>query len=84
MAFYSLVAFAKHPVSIPDPLIMLGEGPNVFTAATDDIEALLLLLREEGADVQQVNRLDGLDPVPSGTLLLPDEGPEALTPLLDE
>lgn len=82
MGYYSFVALAKHPVTIPDPLIMLGRGVNTFTAMTRDLKGLLAVLRNEGVDVRQVNRLDGLDPVPPETLLLPGESPEALMPLL--
>jgi len=82
MAYYSFVAFAKHPVTIPDPLVMLGEGINTFTAMTEDLEWLLGALRAEGVEIKQVNQLDGLKPVPVDSLLLPGEGPEVLAPLL--
>lgn len=82
MAYYSFVAFAKHPVTIPDPLVMLGEGINTFTAMTEDLEWLVKALRAEGVEIKQVNQLDGLKPVPIDSLLLPGEGPEVLTPLL--
>jgi hypothetical protein len=82
MAYYSFVAFAQHPVAIPDPLIMLGRGINTFTAMTEDLDGLLALLRDEDVDIKQVNQLDGLRPVPPETLLLRGEGPEAFIPLL--
>lgn len=83
MGYYSFVAFAKHPVSIPDPLILLGEGLNTFTAVTDDLEGLKSLLEDEGVTIREVNQLDELDPVPPESILLPGEAPsEALAPLL--
>jgi len=83
VGYYSFLAFAKYPVSIPDPLIMLGEGVNTFTAATDDLEGLTTLLENEGVDIREVHRLDGLDPVPPDSLLLPGEDPtDVLAPLL--
>jgi hypothetical protein len=82
MAYYSFVAFAQHPVAIPDPLIMLGRGINTFTAMTEDLDGLLALLRDEDVDIKQVNQLDGLRPVPPETLLLRGESPEAFIPLL--
>lgn len=83
MGYYSFVVFAKHPVSIPDPMILLGEGVNTFTAITDDLEGLKALLENEGVAIRGVHRLDGLDPVPPDSLLLPGEDPtEALAPLI--
>lgn len=80
MGYYSIVAVARQPVGIPDPLVMLDKGVNVFTAQTDDLEGLLDTLKSEGVTVQKVNRLDGHAPVdPKATLLVPgEEG----TPLL--
>lgn len=72
MSYYSFVAFSRCPVSIPDPLILLGEGVNTFTAVTDDLEGLKALLEAEGVQIREVHQLDGLDPVPPETLLLPD------------
>jgi len=40
-------------------------------------------LKDEGVKIQQVNQLDGLEPVPPEvSLLLPGEDPSVLTPLL--
>lgn len=73
MGYYSFVAFAHRPVSIPDPLILLGDGVNTFTAVTDDLEGLRLVLENEGVEIREVHRIDGLDPVPEDSFLLPGE-----------
>ena len=83
MGYYSFVAFARHPVSIPDPLILLGSGLNTFTAVTDDLEGLKALLENEGVDIRETHRLDALESVPPDSLFLPSEDPAgALAPLL--
>lgn len=73
MGYYSIVAVARQPVAIPDPMVMLDKGVNVFTAQTDDLDAFLKTLKNEGVTVQKVNQLDGLEPVPSNSVLLPEE-----------
>jgi len=82
MAYYSFVALAQHPVTMPDPLVMLGEGVNTFTALVDDLAEFLGALKSEGVEVKQVNPLDGLDDVPVGALLLPGEEPTQALRLL--
>lgn len=74
MGYYSIIAIAKQPVAIPDPMVMLDRGMNVFTAQTDDLDGFLATLKNEGVTVQKVNQLDGLDAVkPEDTLLLASE-----------
>lgn len=74
MGYYSIVGIAKQPVAIPDPMIMLDTGLNVFTAQTDDLDGLLVTLKNEGVLVQKVHQLDGHTPVEaSETMLLPHE-----------
>jgi len=82
MGYYSFVALARHPVALPDPLVMLGEGVNVFTALVDDLPDFLSTLAGEDVEVKQVNALDGLDPVPVESLLLPGEEPTPALRLL--
>lgn len=74
MRQYTLAVFARRAVSIPDPLIMLGPGPNVFSVFTDDIEAVKALLVEEGATINEVNAFEA-EPVSQLDLLLPGEDP---------
>lgn len=74
MGYYSFTALAKHPVGIPDPMIMLDTGFNVFTAFTNDLEGLLGVLKDEGVEVQQINCLDKHEPVTlQQSVLLPGE-----------
>lgn len=74
MGYYSFIAVARQPVAIPDPMVMLDTGRNVFTAQTDDLEAFLKQLVEEGVVVQQVHRLDTFEAVNSEVSLgLPDD-----------
>jgi hypothetical protein len=75
MGYYSFVALARYPVAMVDPLVMLGEGVNVFTALVEDLDEFLGDLKGEGVEVKQVNVLDGLDPIPATSLLLPGEDP---------
>ncbi len=75
MSYYSFVAYSRYPVSIPDPLILLGEGVNTFTAVTDDLEGLKSILEAEGVEIREVHRLDGLESVSPESLLLPEEVP---------
>lgn len=63
MKQYSIVATAKYPVAIPDPLIMLDTGHNVFQVMTADIADVLELLENEGVTVQSYNKL-GQDEAP--------------------
>lgn len=71
MGFYSIVAVAKQPVAIPDPLILLDKGRNVFTVRTDDLEELRAKLRTEGVEIVQAHRLDEHQPLyPQETLPL--------------
>ena len=85
MGYYSIVAVARQPVAIPDPLVLLDTGLNVFTAQTDDLEGMLDALKNEGVTVKKVNRLDGLPSVePKATLLLPGESEELLLGQGDE
>lgn len=80
--YYSFVALAQHPVTMPDPLVMLGQGINTFTALVDNLDEFLGTLKDEGVEVKQVNALDGLDEVPAEALLLPGEEPTSTLRLL--
>lgn len=83
MAFYSFTAIAQQPVGIPDPMILLDKGLNVFTAHTDDLDGLLKQLEDEGVTVTQVNRLDQHEENQPGDLLLPGESADQHPLLLD-
>ena len=79
MGYYSFVAIARQPVTIADPLILLGEGINAFTAHTEDVDELVKLLENEGVEVREFHRLDELEAVPVAEgLLLPGEASDVL------
>lgn len=74
MGYYSIVAVARTPVAIPEPMLMLDTGRNVFPVQIEDLEAFLKLLSDEGVQVQEVHRLDQFEPVnPQESLGLPDD-----------
>ncbi len=65
-------------MALPEPLVMLDKGFNVFQVSTDDIEGILDLLRGEGVTIQEVNDL-GQDVKPSlDDELLPGETRESI------
>jgi hypothetical protein len=71
VGFYSIIAVAKQPVAVPDPLILLDRGRNVFTVHTEDLEELREKLKAEGVEIVQANRLDDHQPLdPQETLPL--------------
>lgn len=78
MGFYSFITVSPRPLAIEKPVILMDHGRNVFNVVVDDLGALMERFKQEGVEVKQINRLDGLDPVPSEeTLMLPGERPEA-------
>lgn len=82
MGYYSFVAIAQHPVTMADPLILLGKGTNTFTALTDDVAELVKDLEAEDVEVREVNQLDNLEAVPLAEgLLLPGEADDAFLSL---
>lgn len=58
MKQYSVTAIATKGVAIPDPLIMLDEGLNVFTVLTDNVDEMLKLLKDEGVTVKEINVME--------------------------
>ena len=58
MKQYSVTAVATKPVAIPDPLIMMDVGLNVFTVLTDDVNEMLKLLKNEGVTVKEINVME--------------------------
>ena len=78
MKQFSIQAMADCPVAIPEPLIMLDQGFNVFQIRTDDIEGILDLLRGESVSVIAINEL-GQDEAPTlEDELLPGETSESI------
>lgn len=58
MAYYSFVVIAKHPVGIPQPLVLLDTGLNVFNAEVSNLEEFKSLLENEDVFIKETNRLD--------------------------
>lgn len=58
--YYSIRAFATTSRQYPtDPAIFIEPGMNAFTVFTDDVDALLELLKADGLRVEEVAQLDG-------------------------
>ena len=55
---YSLVIHTLHGVAIPDPLLLLGEGVNVVSVFTDNIDQVKANIEAEGCDIKEVNLLE--------------------------
>lgn len=51
MRQFAIKVQATKPVAIPDPLVMLDRGLNVFNVVTDDLESLLEVLQNEGVTI---------------------------------
>ena len=74
MGFYSFVVLAPVEVPLPDYLLYLEPGRNVFNVLLKtDLETFTNFLVEQGVQIIQTNRLDAHEPVP----------PEAWPPELD-
>ncbi len=70
MAYYSFIVVAKHPVGIPQPLVLLDTGINVFNAEISDLEEFKALLENEDVLIKETNRLDAHEAGSSADLLL--------------
>ncbi len=68
-------------MTIFDPIVVLGKGINTFTTVIKNLEKFKALLEKEGVNIREVHRLDGLDPVPSDSFLLPDDAPTKTFPM---
>ena len=62
-AYYSfIVAVHDEMVHLPEYLLVLGGGTNVFTLLVEDITEFRSRLSDLGVEVIQANRLDETDP----------------------
>lgn len=75
MKQYTVTALAKSIVAIPDPIIMLGPGSNVFSVFTNDPEGVKQLLEDEGVEVLSFELIE-TPPTTAADILLPGEPPE--------
>lgn len=73
MKQYSIEAIASKPVALPDPLVLLDTGFNVFTVMTDDLEGIKAMLENEGVTFKSINCIEQDVPVRLEDELLPDE-----------
>jgi len=56
--FYSFVVQCKEEIVIPEYLVTLDQGVNVFNVVVKDLDGFLRQLQEAGVMVQQVHRLE--------------------------
>lgn len=57
--YYSIIAYATTSMQYEDPQIFIEPGMNAFTVTTDDIDALVKALTEDGHRIDEVFQLDG-------------------------
>lgn len=77
MEQYSIKAQARKPVAIPDPLVMLDAGFNVFNVVTDDLETLLSDLENEGVTIIEASKMEQ-EPSSLEDMLVEGESPAML------
>jgi len=78
MRYFSIVAFATGEADLIDHQVYLDQGMNVFSVYTENIDAVVDQLVEQGVQVQSVHALDTFESVPPPPPL--DEDTEAITP----
>jgi hypothetical protein len=63
MGFYSFIVVSPEEVPLPEYMVYLDHGRNVFNAVVNDIEQFHRRMDEYGVKVLQVNRLDKYEPI---------------------
>lgn len=58
MGFYSFIVNSPDEVPLPEYLIYLDPGRNVFNTTVNDLDAFTKRLAEAGVEILQCNRLD--------------------------
>ena len=76
--YYSISGFSTTSFEYEHPLIFVGEGMNVFTVLTDDVDSLVERLRLDGLRIEAVNQLDDY----STNQTFGDESPGVIPPIL--
>lgn len=56
--FYSISAFSTTSQQYEEPLIFIEPGMNAFTVTTDDVDALVDMLKADGHRIDKVTQLD--------------------------
>ncbi len=59
--FYSFVVIAQEEVPLPEHLLILEPGMNVFNAQIEDLDLFLVMLKEARVDVKEANQIGGED-----------------------
>jgi len=75
MRYFSIVAFAKGELDLPEHKVNLDSGMNVFSVYVDDVDSLVEHLQSQGVTVQSVHALDQFESVPPP----PNEDPLEIT-----
>jgi len=66
----SFKVLSSHEVDVPEHFLTIGKGLDTFTVSTDDPDALVQRLADEGVKVLECNQLDNHERVePSPDLL---------------
>ncbi len=80
MGFYSLIVMAPREVPLPEYLVYLDRGRNVFNTTVADLEAFKKTLGDHGVQILQVNRLDEYEVVEPERDPTDDAEPPTLLP----
>lgn len=73
MGYYSFKVRSRTEVDLPEHMVTIGEGVDVFSARIDDVEAFQESLSLEGVQVLERHRLDdheAIEPVHEVKVLL--------------
>jgi hypothetical protein len=72
MGFYSFVVISPEELPLPEYLVHLDTGRNVFNAAVNDIDTFRKRLADAKVRIVQENRLDDHKPIPTEPEPYPD------------
>ena len=65
MGFYSFIVVSPDVIQLPEYVICLDHGRNVFNATVNDLDRFKARMSELNVEILQVNRLDEYEPPPS-------------------
>jgi len=63
MGYYSFKVLSVAEVDLPEHMVTIGQGVDVFSARIDDVESFRQDLALEGVRVLEMHILDDLEPV---------------------
>jgi hypothetical protein len=78
MGFYSFIVISPEELPLPEYLLHLDTGRNVFNAAINDIDTFKKRLSDSKVRIIQMNRLDDHKPIPTEPEPYPDLFADAL------